>query len=211
MTKQTTTRRAMIAGLGVAAAGALARPAHAQGAQTPAPYAPTLHAEDDWMSAVKGQHRVVLDVTSPEHIPDGLRFAGNLLSAHKSGYGVEESDVAILICLRHSATAYGYGDAIWSKYGGTFDAEATPAPTANPFNSGGRAQMADLARRGVRFMVCGVASRGLAGRVAGRGGDVDAVLNEFGANLIPNARIVPAGVIGVTHAQERGFAMLYVG
>jgi intracellular sulfur oxidation DsrE/DsrF family protein len=31
------------------------------------------------------------------------------------------------------------------------------------------------------------------------------------ANLIPNARIVSAGVVGVTHAQEHGFTLLYVG
>jgi intracellular sulfur oxidation DsrE/DsrF family protein len=152
-----------------------------------------------------------VDVTSPEGVPDGLRFAGNLLAAHKSGYGVDEADVAIVICLRHGATPYGYADPIWSKYGKTIDAKSTPTPAANPYNSGSRTQVADLARRGVHFMVCGVATRGLAGRIAGPGGDTDAVLKEMGANLVPNARIVPAGVIGVTHAQERGFALLYVG
>ena len=60
-------------------------------------------------------------------------------------------------------------------------------------------------------MICGVASRGLAGHIAGQGGDANGVLKEFGANLVPNARIVPAGVIGVTHAQERDVAGLYVG
>ena len=71
--------------------------------------------------------------------------------------------------------------------------------------------VAALAKRGVQFMVCGTASRGLAGRIAGPGGDVEAILAEMGANLIPSARIVPAGVVAVVHAQERRFALVSVG
>jgi intracellular sulfur oxidation DsrE/DsrF family protein len=212
MAKQNKSRRAVLAGFGaIAAAGALGTSNAAAQASSPAPapFTPALHDEDAWMSAVPGRHRVVVDVTSPEGVPDGLRFVGNLLTAHKSGYGVDEMDVAVIVCLRHGATPYGYTDPIWSKYGKTFDAKT--APSANPYNSGNQLQMADLAKRGVRFMVCGLASRRLAGRIAGQTGDAESVLKEFGANLVPSGRIVPAGVVGVTHAQERGFALLYVG
>ena len=212
MAKQNKSRRAVLAGFGaIAAAGALGTSNAAAQASSPAPapFTPALHDEDAWMSAVPGRHRVVVDVTSPEGVPDGLRFVGNLLTAHKSGYGVDEMDVAVIVCLRHGATPYGYTDPIWSKYGKTFDAKT--APSANPYNSGNQLQMADLAKRGVRFMVCGLASRRLAGRIAGQTGDAESVLKEFGANLVPGGRIVPAGVVGVTHAQERGFALLYVG
>ena len=206
-------RRAMIAGLGaVATAGAVgAGNALAQSPSTSASFTPMLHMEDAWMSTMRGTHRIVLDVTTPEGVPDGIRFAGNLFTGHKAGYGVDEADIAIIVCLRHGATAYAYSDAIWAKYGKTMDAKATAPPTANPFNSGGRTQLADLAKRGVQFMVCGTASRGLAGRIAGQAGDGDAVLKEMVANLIPSARIVAAGVVGVTHAQERGFTLLHVG
>ena len=117
----------------------------------------------------------------------------------------------MLVCVRHGATPFGYTDAIWSKYGKTIDPKATPPPTANPYNSGEQTQLAALAKRGVQFMVCGTASRGLAGRIAGPGGDVEAILAEMGANLIPSARIVPAGVVAVVHAQERRFALVSVG
>jgi intracellular sulfur oxidation DsrE/DsrF family protein len=211
--KQIKGRRAMLAGLGaVATAGALGvRAAQAQAVSVSVPFAPTLHIEDAWMSGIGGRHRIVLDVTTPEGVPDGIRFAGNLFTAHKTGYGVDEADVAIILCLRHGATGYGYGDAIWSKYGKTIEAKTTPPPTANPFNSGSRTQLTELAKRGVQFMVCGTASRGLAGRIAGPGGDADAVLKEMRADLIPSARIVAAGVVGVVHAQERGFSLVYVG
>ena len=205
-------RRVLITGLGaVAAAGALgARSVEAQGAPSD-PFMPTLHSQDDWMSAMKGQHRIVVDVTSPTGVPDSIRFANNLLAGHKTGWGVEESDVAVLVCFRHGATPFGYSDVIWSKYGKTIDPKATPPPAANPFNSGEQTQLTALAKRGVQFMVCGTASRGLAGRIAGTNGDVEAILKEMGANLIPSARIVPAGVVGVVHAQERRFALVSVG
>jgi intracellular sulfur oxidation DsrE/DsrF family protein len=205
-------RRAIVAGLGAMAASALgARTVEAQSTSSSESFTPTLHAQDEWMSAMKGQHRIVLDVTSPTGVPDAIRFAGNLLTGHKNGWAVEESDVAVLVCFRHGATPFGYADAIWSKYGKTIDPKATPPPAANPYNSGEQAQLAALAKRGVQFMVCGTASRGLAGRIAGPGGDVEAVLKEMGANLIPSARIVPAGVVAVVHAQERRFALISVG
>jgi hypothetical protein len=117
----------------------------------------------------------------------------------------------VLVCVRHGATPFGYADAIWSKYGKTIDPKATPPPVANPYNSGEQTQLAALAKRGVQFMVCGTASRGLATRIAGPGGDVEAILAEMGANLIPSARIVPAGVVAMVHAQERRFALVSVG
>ena len=56
------------------------------------------------------------------------------------------------------------------------------------------------------------ASRGIAGRLAGQGGDAEALLKtEMVPNLLPNSRLVAAGVVGVLHAQERGFRLLFVG
>ena len=205
-------RRAIITGLGaVAAAGALGAPsAEAQGLSSDS-FTPMLHAQDEWMSAMKGQapHRPRRDIASRRagRHPVCRQPAGR----PQDGWGVEESDVAVLVCVRHGATPFGYTDAIWSKYGKTIDPKATPPPVANPYNSGEQTQLAALAKRGVQFMVCGTASRGLATRIAGPGGDVEAILAEMGANLIPSARIVPAGVVAMVHAQERRFALVSVG
>ena len=212
MAKQMKARRKLIAGLGVMAAAGTVGVRAARAQASPAPFSPVLHDQDDWMSAMGGRHRVVLDVTSPEGLPDVLRFAGNLFNGHKSGYGVEEADVAVLICLRHAATPYGYTDAMWSKYGKVLDAKAATPPSANPYDTGDRMQLSALAKRGVRFMVCGMATRGISGRIAAsQGGEAEAINKELIASLIPNARIVPAGVVAVVHAQERGFAHVHVG
>ena len=107
MSKNARGRRQLIAGLGTTAA-AVALGSAPAGAQAPArTYQPARHAEDEWLSNRPGKHRVILDTTTPEAIPDAVRFAGNLFAGNKSGYDVDEADVAVVICLRHGATVYG--------------------------------------------------------------------------------------------------------
>ena len=205
MPAKKTGRRTLITGLGAAATAAAlgGRSVQAQGgpAATPPRY-----PQDAWLTAITGVHRIILDVTTPAGIPDAVRFSGNLYTGHMTGYNVPESDVAVVVCLRHQATPYAYTDALWSKYRVMDPTQATP-PSANA----NLTPLSGLAKRGVQFMVCGTASRALAGRIAGQGGDVDAAMKELQANLLPNGRIVPAGVVGVTHAQELGFSVLHVG
>lgn len=209
MEKDVQNRRRLIAGLG-AAATAVAMGTSAS-AQTPTAFAPARHELDAWMGKMPGKHRVVLDVTSPDGLPDAVRFTGNLFIGHQNGYNVPESDVAIIVVLRHGATAYGYGAGVWSKHGALLDPKAATPPTGNPYDSGDRVQLSALAKRGVQFMVCGTASRGIARRLVGETGDAEAMFREMEKHLIPNARVVPAGVVGVAHAQEYGFSLLYVG
>lgn len=212
MSEVSNRRRRLLTALG-AVAGAAGLGSRVVAAQSPAagPFMPARHPEDAWLGAMPGKHRVVLDVVSPGAMPDAIRFAGNLFNGNKSGYGVEEADMAIAIVVRHAATQFGYSNAMWAKYGKNFDSKAETTPTANPYDSGERTQLSGLAKRGVQFMICGTASRGLASRIAGQGGDVDAVLKEMAANTVANGRVVSAGVVGVTHAQEYGFTYLYVG
>jgi hypothetical protein len=47
--------------------------------------------------------------------------------------------------------------------------------------------------------------------LAGKTGDAKAIEAELAANLIPNARMVPAGVVGVQRAQKAGFAYTFAG
>jgi len=215
MTNDPKLRRQVIVGLGTTAA-AMALGGGAARAQAPASaIEPARHAQDAWLATRAAKHGVVIDVTSPSGVADAVRFAGNLFAGHTTGYNVDEADVAIVICLRHGATPYAYTDAMWSRHGrvlgrGEDNAAAEP-PTRNPYNTGDRMQLSELTNRGVRFMVCALASRGIAGRIVGQGGDVDGMLSELEAALIPGARFVAAGVVGVTHAQEYGYSYLFVG
>ena len=218
MTNKIWPRRAWMSGMSAfAAAFALgARPASAQPAA--APFQPARHPQDEWLDKIPGKHRVVFDVVSSRGVPEALHFANNIYSGNKSMYGLEQGDLAVLIVLRHAATAFGYSDAIWAKYGKAMaaatsytDPKSSEPPKANPFNATRSETIDELAKRGVQFAVCDQASHGVARRIAGSSGDADATYKEMVASMIPNSRLVVIGVIGLTRAQEYGYSVVHAG
>jgi intracellular sulfur oxidation DsrE/DsrF family protein len=85
---------------------------------------------------------------------------------------------------------------------------ADPKIAANPH----RAQLEGLIKRGVHYAVCDMASHRFAGQIARKvDGTADAIYKEMTANLIGNAHFVPAGIIAVNRAQERGYSIAYTG
>jgi hypothetical protein len=218
MTNKMWARRSLMSGMSaVAAAFAVgARPASAQAAA--APFQPARHPQDEWLDKIPGKHRVVFDVISSRGVPEALHFANNIYSGNKSMYGLDGSDLAVVIVLRHSATAFGYSDAIWAKYGKALaaatsytDPKSSEPPKANPFNATRIETIDEMAKRGVQFGVCDTASHNLARRLAGAGGDADAIYKEMIASMIPSSRLLVAGVIGVTRAQEYGYSVVHAG
>lgn len=217
-------RRSMVKGMGAAAAAvalggaraAAQAPAPSPAPAAPAPFVPARHERDAWFDAVPGKHRVVLDVTSAQGVGEATGFAGNLFSANKSGYDLDEGDLAIVVCLRHSATVFAFTDPFWAKHGKAmadavkYTSRTGEPPVTNPYNSAPRMALEGLAKRGVRFMVCDAASHRFA-RMLAAGGDADAVYADMAAHMISSSRFVPAGVVGVTRAQEYGYSLLHVG
>ena len=68
-----------------------------------------------------------------------------------------------------------------------------------------------LLKRGLHLGVCQVSTRGYSGAIAMATGQTqEAVFEEIKANLLPNARLVPAGIVAVNRAQERGYALVTV-
>src|SRR5262249_46060214 len=119
----------------------------------------------------------------------------------------------------------GYNDKMWEKYGKYLstraefvDPKTKEAPKSNIFNSTeydrllpNRGNTLDnLLKQGAQFGVCAVATRGAAMAIAeATGQKTDDVVNEIAANLIsPQARLVPAGIIAVNRAQERGYSLV---
>lgn len=217
MDQRKTARRSLVTGMGAAAAVALA--GVRAGAQAPPPattFSPARHDKDAWFDKIPGKHRMVLDVTSASGVGEALGFANNLFSGNKSGYDLNDADLAMVICLRHLATVFAFTDPLWAKYGKAmadavkYTARASDLPNTNPYNAAPRSAFDVLAKRGVQFMVCDTASHRFARMLAGSG-DGEAVYKEMAANMIPNSRFVPAGVIGTTRAQEYGYSLLFVG
>jgi intracellular sulfur oxidation DsrE/DsrF family protein len=220
--------------LGTAAAfgasfGAAALPAEAQTGEAPRPggWQPARHAEDDWLDQATAQHRLFFDSTTPDGIGLALRFADNYFTANQTGYGLAATNLAVVICVRHRSTAFAYNDAMWAKYGGPIseraeftDPRTKQAPASNVYQAAGYgnllpnngATLDALIKRGARFAVCQMSTRGYASTIAGKtGGKVDDIYKELTEHLVPNARMVPAGIVAVNRAQERGYSLASVG
>jgi len=189
------------------AALAMGRVAMAQVKSAPAArWEPARHDKDDWMDALPGKHRLLIDTTSVDGFRDGLLFANNFMLANRNDYGLQNQDLAVIVVARHLSTAYGYNNDMWAKYGASLaDAQAKEPPKANP----SAASLASLSNQGVQFAVCGMATSRLAGVIARAvGGNADAVNRELIANLVSNGRMVSAGIIAVNRAQERGYSFV---
>ncbi|MGE0448779.1 MAG: hypothetical protein AB7Q29_04270 [Vicinamibacterales bacterium] len=226
-------RRSFLARMsaGAAAVGAVftGRRVEAAAADSPGPgWVPARHGEDDWLdSTPAAKHRMFYDTVSPGAAAQAIFFARNFFSASTSGYKLSDAEVAQVICLRHQSTGFAFTDAMWAKYGfalseraGHFlDPKTSKPPTINVLmsadygsllNNGG-VTIDALAKRGVRFAVCGMATRAIANVVTQKtGADIDAVFKELTENLVPNGHMVPAGIVAVNRAQERGYTFSYV-
>jgi intracellular sulfur oxidation DsrE/DsrF family protein len=211
----------MGAGASIVSAGALDLPAaEAQGGVDTA-WRPARHAQDDWYDKIPGVHRYLFDTSSAGSLGWSLQFATNYFTANQQTYGLNESDLAVIIVARHKSTSFAYNDTIWAKYGKQLseqaefvDPKTKEAPKINVYGPAGETpqagRMEALIKKGVQFAVCSMSTRGISGRIAKANGlEVDSVFKEITANLIGNAHMVPAGVLAVNRAQERGYSFLY--
>ena len=191
-------------------------------AQSTVPYQPARHSEDDWLDKLPGKHRMVFDTTEPAGFGGALLFSNNFLEANKSGYGLDYSDMAVVLIARHNSTPFAFNDAIWKKYGTILaqrlnfnDPKTKQAPESNLFNTVGFGMalpnfgitLDSLIKRGVHIAVCRMATRNFANAIASATRTQPAAVNdELIANTIANAHMVPAGIVTVGRAQERGYA-----
>ncbi len=188
-----------------------------QAPSAPAPRAwmPVRHSADDWLDDNAAKHRNLLDTFSAEHFADALLFSGNLFETNQAAYDIAFKDMSVLLVVRHNTTPFGYNDAMWARYGkhfsqrmGWVDPKTHEAPTANVYTQ----RFAALAKNGLQLAVCQRTTRAYVSVIAREtGASADDVYKELTSNLVIPGRIVPAGVITVTRAQERGYTLVTVG
>ncbi len=193
----------------------------------PDPWQPARHSQDDWLESVPGKHRFFFDAISAAGVGDAITFASNFFVASKSGYGLSDADNAVVICLRHFATPFAFTDAMWAKYGSVLgerikfvDPKTTVAPLINVYQTTGygtlltnrETTLAAMVQRGTHFAVCDMATRALAGLIAGKLQlKANEVHEELKASSIPNAHFTAAGIVAVNRAQERGYTIQHIG
>jgi hypothetical protein len=222
-------RRSMLSGIGTALAAFALGPKSVQ-AQSNAgtrPFEPARHPQDEWMDTLPGKHRTVIDCAAAAAAGTGVFYANNIFTANRNGYQLADSEVAVIVVLRHEATTFAYGDVIWAKYGTVLgpmgkviDPRTNQPPTVNPLNSRefGSAltnrgvTAAALASRGAHFGICDMATNRIAGVIATAvKSPQPEIYKELVANLLPNGHMVAAGVVAINRAQERGYSMLTAG
>jgi intracellular sulfur oxidation DsrE/DsrF family protein len=184
------------------------------------------HEQDDWFDKIPGKHRFLFDTSTPTGFGGALLFANNYFEANRTGYALQNTDLAVVIVARHNSTPFAFNDAIWAKYGaaisqqsGFTDPKSKQPPTNNIYNAAGYGTgLANLGitldsvlKRGVQLAVCQMATRAYAGTMArASSGTADAVFAEITANLVPNSHVVPAGIVAVNRGQERGYSLVNV-
>jgi intracellular sulfur oxidation DsrE/DsrF family protein len=212
------------ASLAALAMGGIARAQQKSAATTR--FEPVRHEKDDWFDQLPGKHRLVFDTTANNGLAEAILFANNFIRVNQADYGLQSKDLAVVIVVRHRSTPFGYNDAMWAKYGTPIavrakveDPKSKLPPKINMFNSaeygellGTRDTTLDsLFKQGVQLAVCATSTRGYATSIAQAvGGNVDTIYNELTANLVSNSRMVPAGIVAVNRAQERGYSLVSV-
>ena len=51
---------------------------------------------------------------SAASVGSALLYAGNYYNANHSGYGLDDSDLAVILVARHDSTPFAYNDTVWA-------------------------------------------------------------------------------------------------
>lgn len=167
-------------------------------------------ADDPWMSRLKGAHRVVFH----SHLPTeglALRWAQTFLETQKTSYGAADQDCTVVVGLNGRSIGWFFNDALWAKYPTIGETMGMPG-AKNPQ----LALIASLVPRGVILLACANSIRASGSRFLPAPARTDAALvsafaSEVRANLLPGIEVVPAMVVTLQHAQDRGCRYVYAG
>ena len=175
-----------------------------------------------WLDSIPGRHRQVYDM--PEvNGGFGLAWSWVFLVTGAKGYGVPESDLGVVVILRHDALPLAFKDDVWAKYklGELLHIEDpdTKAPAVrNPYwaKPGAlplpEAGLEKLIERGVKVGVCQMALTFRSGMVAKKLGlKHEDVMKEWTDAVYPGITIVPSGVLALNGAVSRGCVYVFAG
>lgn len=183
------------------------------------------HAQDAWYDSLPRKHRLFIDATSADEAGNALGFAFNFLRTSQTGYNLKDADAGVVICLRHDATDFAFSNDLWAtneyfqklrykhpetgkkvKGGNIYRLGSTkPASLPDGFTYDG------LAKRGVHFAICGVATRGIASEIAGKNATREAiedVMDKLIAGLPANAHLMASGILAAQRAGEYGYTVV---
>lgn len=188
--------------------GAFARTA---GAATPENAA---HLDDEpWMKRLSGANRVIIH----SHLAtDGqaITWARTFLEAQKNAYKRQDQESTVIVGLNGRSIGLLFNDALWAKY--PIAQTMAMTGTQNPNGPLGSDAVAQLMARGVIFLVCqnslnASGSRFLPEAARAEAAQRAAFAQEAKTNLLAGVEVVPAMVVTLQHAQDRGCRYIYAG
>jgi intracellular sulfur oxidation DsrE/DsrF family protein len=190
-------------------AGFAAFDGSAEAASAQAPALPASKWDLSWFDDFKGKHKQVYDYGTFDLSADSrpLRFVRNYHDAHKELSGLEPPEINTVVGCSHAAFPINASDALWEKYklGERWKIidPATKQPSVRNLYMTG---VKGLQASGTTFWQCNVALSVIVLELSqGTPSAPTAVRAELIAGLHPGVRLVPAHVMAVGLAQERGF------
>lgn len=212
-------RRGFLVRLSQATAGLtalLSDPARLHAASSPGALAASADP-DAWIAKLKGQQKVIIH--AHQYFMTALVDARNMLANARDMYGVPEAQFSIAVATHGPAIQGLFRDDVWQgKALGEFyklnDPKTGAPATRNIYltpqdSEPADAAVSDLMKRGVTFIVCNVALKNLAKRLAAAGTSQDALHDELAAGLVPGAFLVPDVFVSMQRAQKRGVAYIF--
>ncbi|MCG6986733.1 MAG: twin-arginine translocation signal domain-containing protein [Gemmatimonadetes bacterium] len=221
----TTHRRGFLGGLAAGAAAlGLGSLIPSELVARPRPVGPPLDDPqlDAWLNKITGAHRQVYDM--PE-VDNGMGFVfSRVFYMTNEETGVPESDLGVVVVLRHLGATLAMTDAMWAKYKLGEMANVTDPKTKAPAvrnlfykvppgelplpGASIDALMASGALFGACHMALKAGSQELAKKMNMPAEDIE---KDMLAHLIPGVQLVPSGVWAVNRVQERGCTYCFAG
>lgn len=172
---------------------------------------------DAWIAGLKGQQKVMIH--AHQYIMTALVDARTMLANARDAYGVPEGQYSLAVMTHGPAIQGLFRDDVWqTKALGEFyklnDPKTGTPATRNIYltpqdSEPPDAAVSDLMKRGVTFVVCNVALKNLAKRLAPAGTSQDALHDELAAGLVPGVFLVPDVFVSMQRAQKRGVAYVF--
>jgi hypothetical protein len=173
--------------------------------------------DDSWVSKLTAKHKAMFEAATVEEgavLGHAVRYLNGMRDALETG----DSDVQVVLVIRHSAIPMAFNDAMWAKYNIGKQAKIKDGndwATRNPYlnSSRGGAGRGDrpsstlswFAAHGHIMLGCNLATLGWSGEFAQAAGlDSKTVYEEIKANLVPGMILQPNGIYAVHRAQEAG-------
>lgn len=204
------------------AVGACATSATQAPAVTPGPVAKDGPFDNGWLDQLTARHKQIFDIGSYQE-GGGLFYAKNFFNAHRDAYNTVYPEVQAVLGIHGNAYPLVFGDAVWAKYGfGRREKIKDPRTgkwaVRNIFWQSREGEWMHeysvnaLQARGAKFIFCNNVMRFLTRTLAKEARvSYETMRAELVGGLLPGVTIVPAMVVALGLAQERGCAYVYAG